>query len=252
MLLAWRASCDSGSHFSLFASLCLVFLVQVGVVCSSMDEVSVPVCPPSWKLAQSKYVALATHLRAHNWAWGDEMLACVITLLLKEGIADARALHDVDLADADGAQCWPNDVWRYMDCLTHVLSTPCPVAVPVAPKPTGGLKRTWDLANGPAIVLDVAGATPLAALNALEASLPADPASRAEWRCKARTAAVLGSGPRSIASFRSGVKHWTKFIMITHGNDAAETVAFPPRLDDVLAWSNTFRYAFAHMRVSAW
>ena len=39
----------------------------------------------------------------------------------------------------------------------------------------------------------------------------------------------------------SGLRHWIKFIEIVHGQDAAASVALPPRLDDVLAWSHTFR-----------
>ena len=84
------------------------------------------------------------------------------------------------------------------------------------------------------------GAPPLAALALLKANMPTD---RVAWRKKARVAAVLGSCPRSQSSYRAGVKHWVEFIKITHGVNAADSVAFPPRLEDVLAWSNTFRYA---------
>jgi hypothetical protein len=209
-----------------------------------MEAYPVPVCPPSWKLAQRRHVAMAMHLRAHNWSWGDCMLLTVVTHLVAEGIVDAKALHSVELSDVDGAANWPRDVWKFMHRMTQV----CPVArsvsqplVPTVIKGTGSLKRALDLTTEPSLVIDVSGAKPLAALALLEASLPADPKQRAAWRGKARVAAVLGSGPRTLASFRSGVKHWTKYIMITHGSDAAERVAFPPRLEDVLAWSNTFR-----------
>ena len=82
-----------------------------------------PVCPPSWKLAQSQYVALAKHLRAHNWAWGDEMLLYVVAHLLADGIEDARALHSVELADVVGVEFWPSDVWRVMDSMTRFACT---------------------------------------------------------------------------------------------------------------------------------
>ena len=209
-----------------------------------------PVCPPSWKLAQRRYVAMAKHLRAHNWSWCDSMLLTVVAHLAAEGIADATALYSVELADVDGAANWPRDVWNFMHRLTLVGPSACFVPQRVVPpvlKGPGSLKRALELTAAPSLVIDVSGAKPLAALALLEASMPADPEQRAAWRGKARVAAVLGSCPKSLASFKSGVKHWTKYIMITHGSSAAERVAFPPRLEDVLAWSNTFRSAFAHL-----
>ena len=100
-------------------------------------------------------------------------------------------------------------------------------------------KRALGADSASASVLDVSGATPLAALALLKANMPTD---RVAWRKKARVAAVLGSCPRSQSSYKSGVKHWVEFIKITHGVNAADSVAFPLRLEDVLAWSNTFRY----------
>ena len=40
---------------------------------------------------------------------------------------------------------------------------------------------------------------------------------------------------------QAGLRHWIRFIEITHGVENVDTVAFPPDLQDVLAWSNTFR-----------
>ena len=37
------------------------------------------------------------------------------------------------------------------------------------------------------------------------------------------------------------MRHWIRFIEITHGVNQANAVAFPANLLDVLAWSNTFR-----------
>jgi len=98
-----------------------------------------------------------------------------------------------------------------------------------------------QLSEAPTTVLSIANSRPSEALELLRANLQQDPAYLAVWRQRARTAAVLGSCPRSKDSFRSGVKHWIKYIAITHGEKEAEKVAFPPRLEDVLAWSNTFR-----------
>ena len=90
-------------------------------------------------------------------------------------------------------------------------------------------------------LLDVAGIRPNQALDLLERSLPDDEGARESWRARARVAAVMGSCPRSLKSFKSGLKHWLRFIAITYGEESAGSAAFPPRLDDVLAWSNTFR-----------
>ena len=49
----------------------------------------------------------------------------------------------------------------------------------------------------------------------------------------------MGSCPRPADSHRAGVRHWTRYIRIVYGDDEAELRAFPPRLNDVLAWSKT-------------
>lgn len=87
------------------------------------------------------------------------------------------------------------------------------------------------------------GAKPLAALERLRAIIANDPAARSQWLAQAKVAAVMGSCPRSHKSFKSGVRHWIEFIAITHGDDAVNFRAFPPRMDDVLAWTSTFRCA---------
>lgn len=94
------------------------------------------------------------------------------------------------------------------------------------------------LSSASTTVLDVEGAGPLKALDRLQAAVPADAEGLQEWRQKARLAAILGSCPKSIASLRSGVRHWQRFINIAYGDSAA---AFPPKLASVLEWSNTFR-----------
>jgi len=90
-------------------------------------------------------------------------------------------------------------------------------------------------------LLTVAGLRPNQALDMLESSLPHDDEERERWRARARIAAVMGSCPLSLKSFKSGLKHWRRFTVITYGEERAEEAAFPPRLDDVLAWSNAFR-----------
>ena len=98
-----------------------------------------------------------------------------------------------------------------------------------------------ELAECGAPLLDVGGNKPQAALAQLRAQLPQNAADRETWRKKARVTAVMGSCPRSLASFKSGLRHWFEFLDITHGPERASLVAMPPQLEDVLAWSNTFR-----------
>lgn len=61
-----------------------------------------------------------------------------------------------------------------------------------------------ELTKVPTTVLDVKGAKPRQALVRLRDAVQDTPAARAEWRKKARIAAVMGSCPRTHASFDSG------------------------------------------------
>ena len=98
-----------------------------------------------------------------------------------------------------------------------------------------------QLAAEPTTVINVLNAKPMHALVRLREQVPDDAAARAEWRKRARTAAVVGSCPRSLHSLDSGIAHWLKYIAIAHGSINADKMAFPPSLEDVLGWSNTFR-----------
>jgi len=40
-----------------------------------------------------------------------------------------------------------------------------------------------------------------------------------------------------------GLRHWIKYIEITHGERHVDTATFPPDVNDVLGWSNTFKSA---------
>ena len=64
---------------------------------------------------------------------------------------------------------------------------------------------------------------------------------KTEWRHEARIAAILGSCPKTLQSTRSGLNHWIKFIKATYGAAEADSKILPPKLGDVIAWSNTFR-----------
>ena len=100
------------------------------------------------------------------------------------------------------------------------------------------VQKALRLTSVPTTLLRLEGVTPRAAIQLLRDSLPSDMEGKKRWREQARAAAIMGSCPRSHASFLSGVRHWISFIETVHG-DADE--AFPPSLDSVLEWSNTFR-----------
>ena len=87
----------------------------------------------------------------------------------------------------------------------------------------------------------VSGIGPKVALKRLSSELQGDRAAASTWRVHAKVAAVMGSCPKSHSSFNSGLRHWLSFIETLYGIEQVETKAFPPGLDDVLAWSHTFR-----------
>ena len=103
------------------------------------------------------------------------------------------------------------------------------------------IEHVASLCSAQTTLLSIQGAKPLDALDLLERNLPSDPKLRKMWTAQARVAAVMGSCPRSLASFKSGLKHWLRYIEILYGRESMDSAAFPPKLDDVLAWSNTFR-----------
>ena len=45
-----------------------------------------------------------------------------------------------------------------------------------------------------------------------------------------------------VLAMFSGLRNWLRFIEISHGYNDAAKMAFPPKLEDVLAWSTTFRH----------
>ena len=126
-------------------------------------------------------------------------------------------------------------------------SAVCQAERPHAKRQACGLQAPFagqvavELAECGTPLLDVGGTKPQAALARLREQLPQNSVDREAWRKRARVTAVMGSCPRSLASFKSGLRHWLEFLDITHGPVRASLVAMPPQLDDVLAWSNTFR-----------
>lgn len=130
--------------------------------------------------------------------------------------------------------------------------SPCNVA-----RPQPGLANAaLELADTPQFMLDIAGCGPNAALNVLTMKLPREREERLAFRRQARIAAVLGSCPKTRASFRAGafpytrplfalvpsvsqgIRNWIAFIEAFHGGTG---LAFPAELDDILLWSHNFR-----------
>ena len=101
-------------------------------------------------------------------------------------------------------------------------------------------ERVDRLLEQPTQVLNVKGIKPSQAIQMLREDLRGDPQRQEAWRVKARAASILGSCPRSKASFRSGIRHWLQFVEATRGRENVDHMAFPPRIDDVLAWANMF------------
>ena len=98
-----------------------------------------------------------------------------------------------------------------------------------------------QLHTRPGTVLAIKGKKLLAALDMLAERLDECPSKRAKWRDEARVAAVLGSCPRSTESHSSGVRHWLRYIKVVYGAAEQEKRAFPPHVQDILGWSNTFQ-----------
>ena len=65
-------------------------------------------------------------------------------------------------------------------------------------------QRALELAAAPTTVLDVRGARPVEALQRLRLVIPKDAKGRREWFANARVAAIMGSCPKSRASFTAG------------------------------------------------
>jgi len=78
----------------------------------------------------------------------------------------------------------------------------------------------------------------MAALQRLKASTQTNAQKRA-WVASARTAALLGSAPKSHKSFASGQRAWCAFARHTLGLQGRE---LPPPIDGLIAWAELFRH----------
>ena len=107
-------------------------------------------------------------------------------------------------------------------------------------KPT--LRQQFQgLHDQPVQVLDIKGVKPMRALEVLRQTIQNCPDRAAAWLHDARVAAIMGSCLRSRNSFNSGCRHWIKFIEIMYGVQNVELHAMPPKMSDVLVWTNTFQ-----------
>ena len=85
---------------------------------------------------------------------------------------------------------------------------------------------------------DVTGLGPRKAMTALSKAVTSDEELLA-WLQSARVNAIVGSCPKSLKSAKSGMRAWFWFYRVflrRKGN------AFPPAIDDLLAWSCVFRH----------
>jgi hypothetical protein len=76
-------------------------------------------------------------------------------------------------------------------------------AAPTIKRPK--ITSAFELVKVPTLLLNVQTSRPLEALELLRRNLPRDEAGLKEWRHMARVAAVMGSCPRSLQSFTSGL-----------------------------------------------
>ena len=97
-----------------------------------------------------------------------------------------------------------------------------------------------ELKQSTTVVLDINRKKPAEALQILRHKLDTSAVKKSAWRGEARLASVLGSAPKSRPYFISGLRNWVQFIEITYGKELVPTKAFPPSIDDVLAWANIF------------
>ena len=86
----------------------------------------------------------------------------------------------------------------------------------------------------------VVGSGPRSFIDVLSADLDTE-VKREKWLANARVAAILGSCSLSLPSVRSGCRCYLAFAEKVLGKLPAR--ALPPSVDDLLAWSCTFRCA---------
>ena len=100
--------------------------------------------------------------------------------------------------------------------------------------------------------LEARGRGPIAALQHLKATTQTNAQKRA-WVTSARTAALLGSAPKSHKSIASGQRAWCAFARHTLGLQGRE---LPPPIDGLIAWAELFRHPktynnyLAHVRLA--
>ena len=93
-----------------------------------------------------------------------------------------------------------------------------------------------DVFNQPVLAKDISDDKPTAALVKIR-NIVGD-IGREAWAKRARTTAILGNCPKTVACMRSGVTHWCSYLEITKGSEAEP---FPVDMHDILGWSLAFR-----------
>ncbi len=93
-----------------------------------------------------------------------------------------------------------------------------------------------DVFSEPVLAKEISDAKPTVALARIRDVVAG--IDREAWAKRARTTAVLGNCPKTVASMRSGVAHWCSYIKITRGSEAEPC---PVGMQDILGWSLAFR-----------
>ena len=215
--------------------------------------------------------ALCLLFRDNGWSWDNDVLTDAVTTLFRQGVVNPASFIGLDINDVEGAECWPPWV---SDFVTRLGSSIARRSAPASAGPRCAQSSVGSsaLRSSPAPVVPLGAqlndsalcvlsdlqtqvtnfecAGPRNALKELKRQLAAsDPDARAAWRKKARVAAVMGSCPDSLESFKAGIRHWIQYIEITYGLAGGEYglarvhgAMFPPQMEDILGWSNTFRH----------
>ena len=178
-----------------------------------------------------------------GWRWGEEVLSTVVTCLVSQGIECEDDMRGLDMCYVQGTDEWPAGVLEFVSQYMQltVYAEPCTKSG-TSHAPAAYMANILERTPAtPSLAVNPCGKRPGDALSMLRQSLPVGTIELAQWRKRARVAAVLGSGPRSLASMKSGLRHWIEYIRTVYPPSEADAAILPPRIDDVLGWSHTFR-----------
>ena len=104
------------------------------------------------------------------------------------------------------------------------------------------LRQIEELAGQVKPLTSVRGLKPNQVMDKMEDELKdCTPAELAKWRQRGAPEMVLGSRPKTLGEWRTGVKSWVRYVRIAYNGIDVDTHAWPPQLMDVVGWGRTFR-----------